>query len=121
MPFHSRLGRQLLACFVSVTCSVTAFGQAMSLPQLQPPANKTAAKPCSFIELDQLKDSLSAEQARVSQVVDRLTAAKAALERAQHDLDDSQRKVRQAQGVETNNDSSKAADVAADLEQAKQS
>jgi potassium efflux system protein len=83
--------------------------------------NKTAAKPCSFIELDQLKDSLSAEQNRVSQLADRLTSAKAALERAQHDLDDSQRKQRQAQeAVETNQDNSKAADLAADLEQTSQ-
>jgi hypothetical protein len=40
------------------------------------------AKPCSFIELDQLKDSLRAEQARINLVADRLTAAKSALERA---------------------------------------
>jgi potassium-dependent mechanosensitive channel len=79
------------------------------------------ARPGSFIDLDQLKDSLSAERARVNLVADKLTAANAALDRAQHEQDDSERKLRQAQDTANiNPDAAKAAGLTADIEQAKQ-
>jgi small-conductance mechanosensitive channel len=65
--------------------------------QLQSATAAAAKASFSFVELDELKDELAAEQARSSLVADKLTTAKSALEKAQSALDDSETKRRQAQ------------------------
>jgi small-conductance mechanosensitive channel len=74
-----------------------------------------------FVELDRLKDELAAEQSRASQIEDRVTAAKAALEKAQRALDESEAKRRQAQeAFEKNKSAPNVAEFAAAADLAQQ-
>lgn len=83
--------------------------------------NQGAVPPCTFIQLDKFKDDLNTEQSRNNLVADKLATAKASLERAQRDQDDFQRKLRKAQeAADTNKDTAKGADLAADLDEASQ-
>jgi potassium efflux system protein len=84
-------------------------------------SNHGAVSPCTFIQLDKFKDDLNAEQSRNNLVADKLASTKASIERAQRDQDDSQRKLRKAQEeLDTNKGTAKAADLAADLDEANQ-
>jgi small-conductance mechanosensitive channel len=65
--------------------------------QLKAPAEIDESIACSFLELDELKDELAAEQARANFVDDKLAATKAAVEKAQIALEESEVKRRQAQ------------------------
>jgi small-conductance mechanosensitive channel len=83
--------------------------------ELEARAKKQIAsnKVFKFADLDRMKDDLAAEQARSNQLADRITAAKANLQRAQSALNDSEVKSRQAQGdLESGRNSANAADLA---------
>jgi potassium-dependent mechanosensitive channel len=76
---------------------------------------------CSFLELDDLKDELAAEQVRASLFSDKLAAAKLALEKAHRSLEESKKKTRQAQeAVETAKDAPNASELATAAEEAQQ-
>jgi hypothetical protein len=75
---------------------------------------------CSFIELDRLKDDLAAEQARLNLVSDKLEATKAAAEKAQAALDESESKRRQArEAFESAKDAPNKAELAVVAEKAR--
>ena len=89
--------------------------------QLQTATTAEPATAQSFADLDRLRDELAAERGRATLAADKLAGAKAALEKAQHTLDENERKRRQAQeSLETNKDESKAAELAVAAEQARQ-
>ncbi|HVT28609.1 MAG TPA: hypothetical protein VHE81_11400, partial [Lacipirellulaceae bacterium] len=76
-----------------------------------PSANEKA---CTFAELDRLKDTLAADQARMALLADKLASAKASVDRAQSVLDEDELKSREAQsalkkGKETPNGATLAA------------
>jgi small-conductance mechanosensitive channel len=74
-----------------------------------------------FVELDRLKDELVSEQSRATLIEDRLTSAKAALEKSLRALDDAHTKRRQAQeAFEQNKTAPNANELAAAAEQARQ-
>ena len=76
------------------------------------PADDAKAK-FSFEDLDDLKDELATEQARSTLVDDKLTGAKASLEKAQTVLEEGETKRRQAQeALETGKNTEKSADLA---------
>lgn len=84
------------------------------------PADDAKAK-FSFEDLDDLKDELATEQARGTLVDDKLTGAKASLEKAQTALEESETKRRQAQeALENGKNSEKAAELAVAAEGAVQ-
>ena len=76
---------------------------------------------CSFLELDALKDEVAAERVRANLVDDKLTAAKAAIEKAQQALEECDRKLRQAQeSFDTAKDAPNAGELAAAADHARQ-
>jgi small-conductance mechanosensitive channel len=77
---------------------LTTRKQELETKLTSPPADEVQpGEAYPFVELDRLKDELAAEQSRASQIDDRVTAAKAALEKAQRALDESEAKRRLAQ------------------------
>jgi potassium-dependent mechanosensitive channel len=77
--------------------------------------------PCSFLELDGMKDELAAQRVRAGLSTDKLAAAKLALEKAQRTLEDSEKKQRQAvEAFETAKEAPNAAELATAAEQARQ-
>lgn len=65
--------------------------------QLKTPV--TDARPCTFSELDRLKDDLASDQARSALLADKVETATANRDRAQSTLDDCQLKFQQAQAA----------------------
>ncbi len=86
-----------------------------------PPTGSDNPTSCSFIELDSLKDELAAERARANLVDDKLTAAKAAVEKAQRLVDECDSKRRQAQDAfERGKDGPNIAELSVVADQARQ-
>jgi small-conductance mechanosensitive channel len=76
---------------------------------------------CTFVELDALKDELAADEARAGLMGDRLAVAKAALEKAQVAIDESETRRRQSQEqADAGKNAPNAAELAAAAETAKQ-
>jgi small-conductance mechanosensitive channel len=76
---------------------------------------------CSFPELDNLKDELAAERVRASLFDDKLAAVKGALEKAQRAVEESDKKLRQAQeAFENAKEAPNAGELAATADQARQ-
>ncbi|MEX2309998.1 MAG: mechanosensitive ion channel domain-containing protein [Pirellulales bacterium] len=89
--------------------------------QLKTPPDESKQAAFSFLELDGLKDELAAERVRATLINDKLTAANAALEKAQRASEESDKKLRQAQeAFEIAKDAPNSGELAAAADNARQ-